>query len=541
MKFILILWFLLVSLPAFANEDLRQKIEAMQTLTYYEIAGEELHDFHNLSLFYESRNYELFWINNHTLTDAAQALLHEIMLAESHGLLAVDYHSATFITMTGQFDSISEVELDLLLTDAFLTWSRHLAVGKVNPLNVSADWVAQATDFDALNTLRAVERGSDLGLVLKELLPSQPRYFRLKDTLALYRNQLQRIDLREWQPIADRPTLKPGAIDDRVPMIRTRLIFWGDASQESSSETSELYDESLQLAVKKFQNRHGLEEDGVLGGETFQALNWDLAERIKTIVVNMERWRWLENNFGSEFIVVNIAGFDLRLFSDNQVVFQTPVIVGRNYRKSPVFSDTIKYIVFNPTWTVPHKLAVQDKLPEIIKDSNYLNRLGFTVYPLGSNTAIDANTIDWTTLSKKYFPFRLVQAPGPLNALGQVKFMFPNPFDVYLHDTPTRDLFAKPQRAFSSGCIRVSNPLALASMLLKGQGWTSSQTDAVMETLETKTVYLKKPMPIHIEYWTAWVDKSGSLNFRPDIYKRDPSLWQALNTPVSSGSQYVKK
>ena len=228
----------------------------------------------------------------------------------------------------------------------------------------------------------------------------------------------------------------------------------------------------------------------------------------------------------------HIAAFELKIIDNNETVFVKPVVVGRNYRKTPVFSNKIRYLVLNPTWTVPYKLAVQDKLPDIQKDPGYLNRLGIRVFRGDSAVAIDPYTIHWNEITTRNFPFRLVQGPGPQNALGQVKFMFPNPHDVYLHDTPSRELFKKAERAFSSGCIRVSDPLELAEFLLRDQGWDKERIAASIAKGVTETVSLKTPLPIHIEYWTAWVDRQGVLNFRNDIYERDQPLWQALNKPL---------
>jgi murein L,D-transpeptidase YcbB/YkuD len=205
--------------------------------------------------------------------------------------------------------------------------------------------------------------------------------------------------------------------------------------------------------------------------------------------------------------------------------------VGRDYRRTPVFSGKIGYLVLNPTWTAPMKLAVKDLLPAIQKDPDYLRRLGITVFDRNQNT-VDPATVDWATVSGRNFPYRFVQSPGPLNAMGQVKFMFPNTFDVYLHDTPSRDLFTKKDRAFSSGCVRVSEPLELAAWLLKDSGMDRERIDAIVAKGDFQTVFLKKPIPVHIEYWTAWVDSQGEVNFRKDLYQRDPPLNAALAAPL---------
>jgi murein L,D-transpeptidase YcbB/YkuD len=208
-----------------------------------------------------------------------------------------------------------------------------------------------------------------------------------------------------------------------------------------------------------------------------------------------------------------------------------PVIVGRDYRRTPVFSDKIRYLVFNPTWTVPFSIASKDILPNIQKDSEYLTQFNFKVYDR-NQTLIDPATVNWKDVTRKNFPYRLVQMPGPKNALGQVKFMFPNEHDVYLHDTSAPDLFNKKDRAFSSGCVRVSEPLELAAWLQKENGINRADIDSIIATGEPKTMFLKKPIPVHIEYWTGWVDSKGETHFRADIYQRDPLLTAALEKPL---------
>lgn len=334
----------------------------------------------------------------------------------------------------------------------------------------------------------------------------------------------------DWLPLSLAPAIKPGQLDERISGIARRLILWGDLDTASYAGGSS-YDDTLKAATIRFQTRHGLDADGVIGKNTLVALNASPAQRANQILVNMERWRWLDQNMGDSFIVVNIANFDLRVYSNGELVMQMPVIVGRNFRKTPVFSDEIRYLVLNPTWTVPQKLAVQDKLPEIKKDVSYLKKYGFTLYDIGTNNAINPNNVDWARLHKQ-FPYRLVQAPGPLNALGQIKFMFPNPYDVYLHDTPSRELFSQNERAFSSGCIRVSKPIELTELLLRPQGITTEKINQLLATQNTVTVNLKQAMPVHIEYWTAWVDNSGTLQFRADIYQRDAAVLEKLKQPL---------
>lgn len=506
---------------------LRRHIEAWSAGYPAEIKAARLKHPEKLALFYERRQFKALWHESGEITVAGQTLISRIASIGKEGLLPIDYHG----DVLNRLDELTLDQQELLLSDAFLTLSSHLKFGKVNPETLTADWKQKKKQVDTSLLLDKIQESDSIESLLNSIRPVSARYSRL---INAYERLLPHADLFT-DALALSPAIKKGQIDSRIPEIRRRLIFWGDLQPDAVSDAgatkpSAKYDESLFDAMQKFQARHGLDKDGVIGKETLLALNMSVSQRLQDLAVNMERWRWLED-MGQRFAVVNIANFDLRIYQDNEVVFQKPVIVGRNYRKTPVFSDRIRYLVLNPTWTVPQKLAVEDKLPEIKKDPDYLNRLGFTLYQSGTSNIIDPATVDWTNYTKQ-FPFRMVQSPGPMNALGQVKFMFPNQYDVYLHDTPSRELFSQTQRAFSSGCIRVSDPIELAEFLLKDQGWTRERLDTVLASRVTETVHLKMPMPIHLEYWTSWVDRDGTLNFRNDIYARNADLWKALQKPM---------
>lgn len=518
------LFALMYLLPsASADDSLRQRLEAWSAGYPAVVQGKSILNPERILEFYETQAYQLLWVEENNLNSNAVDLLQAIADVDADGLYPEDYHS-TFFTNLGDPNNsgTSVAELEVLLTDAFLSLSQHILAGKVNPELLTSDWKARKRAFRAPELLARLHSGENLPDILDSLRPVHPRYRMLMQA----RQQLQQKAQVDWQLIDSFTALKPGAQDARVPQVRDKLQFWGDYNGELLADDT--YDGELKIAVEKFQHRHGLEVDGVIGKATWQALNISPQQRLEDIRVNLERWRWLDEDTGKRFIVVNIADFDLRVYEDNKVIFQKPVIVGRNYRKTPVFSDAVKYLVLNPTWTVPYKLAVQDKLPDIKKDSAYLSRMGFSVFRQGTTEEIPAQTIDWESLSRGNFPYRLVQGPGPLNALGQVKFMFPNAYDVYLHDTPSKELFKKTERAFSSGCIRLADPIELAELLLSSQGMKKEDIQAILDSGKTTTIYLKSPLPIHIEYWTAWVDQVGRLNFRNDIYDRDKPVRVAL-------------
>jgi murein L,D-transpeptidase YcbB/YkuD len=314
--------------------------------------------------------------------------------------------------------------------------------------------------------------------------------------------------------------------DPRVQALRARLFVTDGAAQRSSGDAN-LYDQGLQNAVQWFQKRHGLDDDGVIGKNTVAALNVPVEERINEIVVAMERWRWMPENLGRDHLIVNIAGFELRHVTDGQLVDDMAVVVGKPYSRTPVFSDRVRYLEFNPYWNVPPDIAIKEELPKLKTNPAARAAAGFEA--VRGNQVYQLTDIDWSQYGPGNFPFQLRQRPGPANALGRVKFMFPNQFNVYLHDTPSRGAFEADSRAFSHGCVRLSRPLDLATEVLAGTaGWDRRRIDSVVAAGDRTTVNLAQPLPIHITYLTAWVD-NGTPNFRSDIYEQDAKLLNALD------------
>lgn len=528
-----------VSQSGFALEGkptLRQHIEAMSGDYPIAAKGTILQAQTTLKNFYLDNDFAPAWHDAEQYPTAqARALVQEIGRIAEDGLLPADYHYQSlreyYLDASTGSKNLDYVEYDLLLSDAAAMLSQHLLAGKVNPETLSADWKAQRREKDLAVILGELSQAEDVVVWLNELRPNQVRYFRLKKLLM----RLRYAEAPEWPPLAVAPMIKPGTIDARLPAVRARLRYWGDLDVaedlDSGTADSRVYDPVLAAAVSNFQRRHGLEEDAIIGRATFDALNISPAEREQQVINNLERWRWLAEDLGERHVLVNIAGFELKMVENNQTIMTKPVIVGRDYRRTPVFSDRIRYLVFNPTWTVPMSIAVKDQLPAIRKDPDHFSRLGMTVLDRSQNQ-VDPAEIDWQALGPRNFPYRLVQTPGPLNALGQVKFMFPNTHDVYLHDTPARDLFTKKDRAFSSGCVRVSDPMEVAAWLLEKDGLSRNQIDAIVAKGDLRTVFLKQPVPVHIEYWTAWIDSREELHFRNDIYRRDPPLSAALAAPL---------
>jgi len=522
------------------SEPLVQRIEALEGGQPVQVLGEPLLAREALRRFYENHGFQLAWSSPGHRRELAEA----IRQIANDGLNPVDYHGDLLsdLVLRARDDLSGEIQadIDLLFTDAFLLAASHLLEGKVNPQTIHAEWSASRQHQDLAVSLAEALRNNTIAATLDSLRPTHRAYAKLMEA----RNQLTPLLGHPWLPIADGPSIHPGDQDPRLPEIRRRLAALGDipapADPASSVTDQTLYGEDLDLVIPNFQARHGLEPDGIIGKKTLAAVNLMPVERIRQIDASLERWRWLPQSLGDDYVIVNIAGFGLQLVMDGREALQSRVIVGRPYRQTPVFSDRIRYLVFNPTWTVPRKLMIEDLLPQIIRDPGFLERQGIRVYQGwgADRQEIDPAFIDWFSLSRNNFPYQLVQEPGPLNALGQVKFMFPNPYAVYLHDTPGQYLFGRQERSFSSGCIRVEKPMELAEQLLAGAPeWNREKIDRLLQEKTPVTAVLPDPIPIYIQYWTAWVDEDQRIQFRDDIYNRDFRLLAQLRQSVSGDHQ----
>jgi murein L,D-transpeptidase YcbB/YkuD len=325
--------------------------------------------------------------------------------------------------------------------------------------------------------------------------------------------------------------------DRRVVALRARLAASPDSVRASSPPGSPAdlptrYDDALADAVRAFQRRHGLLVDAAVGPRTLAALNEPIAARIDALRVNLERLRWVFRDLSEEFVAVNIAAFRAVYVADGELRWHARAIVGRPYRQTPVFRDAITYLELNPTWTVPPTILRKDILPRLREDPAYLAAKHLRVIdPNGG--PVDSATIDWRSVRAGTFPYLLRQDPGPHNALGRIKFMFPNRHAVYLHDTPARDLFARAERVFSSGCIRIDKPLDLAVALLdEPTRWDRAALQAAIDSGRTQRLRLPRPVPIMLLYLTAYADENGTINFRHDVYGRDAAVLAALDGPL---------
>lgn len=478
--------------------------------------------------FYAKRVYRPAW------DDAdAEALGQALASVEQDGLRARDYHGP----LLHRLDSLAAVrptaallaDRDVLRTDAFLRLAFHLRYGKVQQETLQPTWIRSAM-LGTQPALAALAEAADSGSVLAVLevqRPADPRYTGLRAALASYR---QIAAGGGWGEIPKGPPLKLGMADARVPALRQRLTLTGDYAGLPDSST--VFDSALVEGTKHYQRRHGLTEDGALGEGTRRSLNVPVSRRIDQIRVNLDRARALFREVDSAFMVVNVPQFQLWEYDRGEPVWTSKVQVGMADRKTPLFRARMAALVFNPTWTVPPTILGEDVIPGMRKNPNYLEKKGLAVYDKKGNP-VDDSVIDWKAASRDSFPYVLRQDAGDDNALGKVKFLIPNPWAIYMHDTPHRAAFKQAVRATSSGCIRVQLPLELATRALarSDSTWTQARIDSVLASGETKTVGLKRGLPVRIEYRTASVERDGLVYLLPDIYNRDARTLQALDAP----------
>ena len=530
------------------GERIRTRIEAAGVAAELRVGGEPVYASLVLPSFYERRLYRPAWSDEHGPTGLADDLVTALRQADLEGLRSADYHLAGIEAVLGAVRADAKhgpvlapdrwAELDLLLTDAFLVYGAHMLAGRVNPETLRPEWVSNRRTADIAAVLETALASGNVSGTLETLVPRQFGYQRLREALAHYRRLAAQ---GGWPAIPDGVTLQLGDGGSSVSALRQRLRFeddFGDretgSAQAAPDQNAELFDAVVEESVKRFQRRHGLTDDGIVSNATRAELNIPAERRVQQLELNLERWRWLPEDLGRRHIIVNIAAFELDVMEDEHVVLTMRVVVGRPYDRTPVLSDTMRYLVLNPYWHVPRNIAATELLPKLKRDPSYLARYKMRVFPASGAGAqeIDPSTVDWSAINAARFPFQLRQDPGPRNALGRIKFMFLNKYHVYLHDTPARPLFEETQRDFSHGCIRIQHPIELAEYLLRqNPRWTRDAILAALDDAEDRSVALPEPMPIHLLYWTAWADPDGTIEFRRDIHDRDPALLTALHAP----------
>ena len=479
---------------------------------------------------YAARDHRPAW----TEGQRVEALRAAVRTAEVHGLEPADYRIAA-IERAAQGGAGGTAEdqarLDIALTDSLALLLTHLRHGKTDPLRFYADWKITAEDGveDLGADIAAALQSGDIRGVVDRAIPTYPPYQRLVKALADYRALQAGAG---WPTVSAGDTIRPGESSPRIREVRTRLRAGGELA--SGPNASSLYDAELAAAVKRFQAAHGLTADGTLGKKTIAAMNVPIGERVDQIRVNLERMRWALHALRGTYVVVNIAGYDATFVRDDKVVWKARTQVGQPLRKTPVLRSHFTDIVLNPNWTVPPTVLDKDIIPAARKDPEIVLKKGLRILDSDRNE-LDPYEVDWSLYSGKNFPYRLRQDPGAGNSLGRIKFNFPNRHAVYMHDTPKKAYFERTERAFSSGCIRVEKPLELAELLLDDpERWTQAQVQGAIGKGGTRTLMLRKPVPVLVLYWTADVDEHGQVRFTPDIYDKDRLVLDELRKPSRS-------
>lgn len=480
--------------------------------------------------FYANRDYHAAWISPAGLSSQVFSLLAALRMVEREGLppleahlRALNGHLAAMHHLQRQHrtpDPARLAALDLLLSDVFFTLVGQLRPPLRHPQIDGDTGSIEPPPDDRVQRLQWALATDNLEAAWRSLVPTQPAYSRLRQALGRYRAIAAN---GGWPMLGDGPTLRLGDRGQRVVLLRSRLEITGDL-RPGSSTSSALFGNTLEQAVRVFQRRHGLIADGIVDTKTRLALDVPARQRVHQLAMNMARWRQLPHDLGERHIRVNIPAFTLTVIEDGQMIMQMRIIVGKPSQPTPVFSHTVRYLMLNPYWNVPQSIATQEILPQVQQDRRYLDTHHMDVLNSWGDDAaeVEPSSIDWRTLQPHTFPYRFRQKPGPGNTLGQIKFMFPNKFNVYLHDTADKSLFTRSTRAFSHGCVRVARPVELAWYLLQNQPNWSFQR--LLDTLKQSTPYavrLPEPLPIHLVYETAWVEADGTVQFRNDLYGYD--------------------
>ena len=479
--------------------------------------------------FYLQRGYRPAWSPRQ-----AKAMLELADSSLEDGLDPADFHAAGLRELISASDlaesgreSSRVWRAELLLSDALLRYLHHLQYGKYNPREINSDWTfVDSIDAETLrNEMHAVLGTADLKSGVAEVLPNAPYYQQLKLAYGRYRALADESSGDVvWYVIPDGANLKIGMRDQRVPAIRERFARL-DGYRFPATVDEDIYDKSLYEAVRNFQARSGLAQDGVIGPRTLAALNTPLQDRLAVIRANLERMRWLYHELPSDYLLVDVAAYQLELVRDHQAVWSTRVVVGTGKNQTPMFRDEMEHLVFNPTWSVPS--SIQKKMRGVPRGYQVLDR----------RTGRRVSPSDPTNHRR----YRLVQPAGAKNALGRVKFMFPNGHAIYLHDTPSRHLFARSRRSYSHGCVRVENPLDLAEVVLNTPSWDQASIKSVVNRGRTRYVELETHLPVLLYYLTARADEQGRVGFRSDVYDRDRVLFAAMEGPTDTDRLVFKE
>lgn len=487
-----------------------------------------------VGVFYDLLEYQPAWTDPGYVGEMI-SLLGE---SELEGLNPDDYHYGELQALRREYaadqadkDSI-RAQFDVLLSDGILLLARHLLEGKIDPRTMDSSWNYPRRDFVpevvAESLVQAI-REKRVGQALEQLKPNVPVYRKMKEELAYYRKLA---DTQQFFIVPGNTVLKPKQTQPNVVFLRRRLTQLGYLP--ANAPESEYFDTKLEGAVREFQHDHSIDSDGIVGRQSFEVLNLTFQQRVDKLRINLDRIRWISMDLSDDFVLVNIAGYELQYFRNRELVWETPVMTGTINTRTPIFQKRLHYVEFNPTWTPPRSIINRSLFAKFKANPQYAVDKNYQFFNSSGN-AVDPFAIDWNKYTGLNFPYKVVQMPGPSNAMGQVKFMFPNRHAVYMHDTPSKELFSRTSRAFSAGCIRVKDPLELARILLDDpENWSAKEIDALLASGKPQQVArMQRKIDILLMYWTVSPTTSGRMQFHPDIYELDGPALAALDAPVA--------
>ncbi len=505
------------------------------------LKGREHEESRGLAAFYAARHGKMVWVSRTGLNKRALAAMDEIARADDYGLRARDFTlpDRSLAEPGTVLDPDRMIEVELTLSRAVLKYIRHARGGRVEPRKISRNLDYDLNLPDPVKVMERMVGADDPAAVLRDYHPKHPQFERLRQALLARRGSSEPGVAKVRLP--NGPALKPGMRHAQVALLRKRLGLPVRMNLSTPSADPERYDEALLKAVRAFQKKRGLTPDGIVGPSTRRALNGESrAATIQKIIVNMERWRWMPEKLGKFYVNVNIPEQIIRVYRNGKPFHTERVVVGKPSKATPVFSDQMEFIVFHPFWNVPNSIKREEILPYLKRSttSSFWGGGGRprvlvrnNLYVKLNGRKIDASKVDWSRVDIRRYHF--YQPPGGKNVLGFVKFMFPNKHSVYMHDTPQRHLFNQPVRAESHGCMRIRNPRRLAEILLAhDRGWPPATIGRLIAAGKNHRVNLKNPIPVHITYFTAWVDDQGRLRSYGDIYGHDRRVARALDGKV---------
>lgn len=507
------------SLPPAVAGELRDQLTALAAAE----GGGETSFAAEVLRFYEARAFAPLWLDaERGLSARGVALEKRLARANEDGLVAEEYARNEIASEDEAGTPKAAARIERSLSERALSYVRDLEQGRIRS-SLRPDLRRASGAFGAETALSALAAAEDPAAALDRLAAAKPEMARLKAALKRYRELAA---AGGWPQLADGPTIEPGDSDPRVPVLRQRLAVTDGAAAKAPGNP-QLYEPELVAAAKRFQQRHGLDDDGRIGKNSRAALNRTVEERIDQLVIALDSLRGREPTAAGPHLVINIPEFRLRLYEDGKEIMTMAVVVGRPERPTPILSSKVNLVVFNPSWTVPVKIAKEDLLPRFRSSPSEMIAKGFRVLHAGAD--VDPMGVDWQQVRPNGFPYVLRQSPGPGNALGRIRLSLPNDQDIYMHDTPDRHLLQREVRAYSSGCIRLERVLDLTRYLMSPMPkWTPTAIDAAIATSQTSAEWLSRPVPVDLVYNTAWVGPEGVVYFRDDIYGLDARVAQEL-------------